>query len=526
MLGAFTLLKLFFLLLHQTGRAVTAAVAPGFTLPAGFSAVCLFALVLTGTLIFRTSAWIRRVSLFPGCEKRLSTIRSTITSLTSTMLLLLLLLLCLQTSQQQQNAPGHCDELQTLELQTSCTSCAAVSSSSCPHGFTNKDTSNCSYVVQIGSREVELAGCHHTCVKNFLQPRCCPQHWGPLCLSCPSWSGKTCNFHGSCLDGDLGNGTCICDDGFSGFTCQKCKNQKAYGENCDKECDCVYGVCNDGPDGDGQCLCQPPYTGRRCDQVSSSCRNCSTYSYCKEQGDAAVCECLPGYRKTPQNTCTSSCSARDCHVDAICSSVGSKVKCACKPDYEGDGKICVPKNPCSDNNGGCPTNSTICVFKGPNKSSCECMAGMSPVGGAIESGCQLVSACSENTCHSTAVCQTSLDGHPRCVCEVGQIGDGWRCYGNLMERVMELDRSGSQRGNLTGAIALFEKGCQLLLSQHGPFTAFIPLLKTPLSGVDEEQVCKNHLMLGQHLHNELQGRDFSLYGGARARSKDSKVTQT
>lgn len=45
----------------------------------------------------------------------------------------------------------------------------------------------------------------------------------------------------------------------------------------------------------------------------------------------------------------------------------------------------------------------------------------------------------------------------RCVCDAGQIGDGRRCYGNLMERLIELDSSGSQRENLTGAVALFGK---------------------------------------------------------------------
>ncbi|XP_029908219.1 stabilin-1 isoform X3 [Myripristis murdjan] len=442
------------------------------------------------------------------------------------LLLLLLLLLGPRTSLQQQDSPGRCDELQTLQLHTPCTSCAAAAAAACPHGFIKTSSgmgiANCSYVVQIGGRAVELPGCSHACVRNVLQPRCCPNHWGPLCLPCPSWSGKACNFHGRCLDGDLGNGTCVCDDGFSGFACQECKNQNAFGENCDQECDCVNGVCNKGPEGDGQCLCQPPYTGRRCDQVSSSCRNCSSYSHCKEQGEAAVCECLPGYRRSPQNTCRSVCSGRDCHANADCSSAGAAVRCACKPGYDGDGRICVPRNPCSVNNGGCPPNSTVCVFKGPNKSSCECMAGMSPVGGVVEAGCELVSACSPDTCDSTAVCQTELDGRPRCVCEAHQISDGRRCYGNLMERLEELNRRGNQRGNLTGAIDLFERGCQLPMSQHGPFTAFIPLLTSPLSGVNRESVCKNHLVLGQHLLRELEGRDFSLYGGARARSKDNQ----
>ncbi|XP_070693552.1 stabilin-1 [Pempheris klunzingeri] len=439
------------------------------------------------------------------------------------MLLLHLLLLCLQTSLHEQTAPpGRCDVPQREDMYSSCTSCAAVATSSCPHSFTSTGTTNCSYVVQIGGRDTEMDGCRHICVKRYMQPVCCPQHWGPLCLPCPSWSGKTCNFHGTCVGGDLGNGTCVCDDGFSGFACQECKNENRFGENCDKECDCAHGVCNKGPEGDGQCLCQPPYTGKRCDQVGTGCSSCSPYSYCKGEGDASSCECMPGHRRTPEGKCASICSARDCDVNAQCSSQGSKVSCACKPDYQGDGRICVPKNPCSENNGGCPINSTVCVFKGPNKSSCECMFGMSPIGGDAQFGCKLVSACSADTCDPTAVCQTELDGQPRCVCGAGQIGDGRRCYGNLMERMIELDRSGSQRENLTGTVALFGKGCSLLLSHNGPFTAFIPLLKTPLTGVNEELVCKNHLILGQHLYKDLQGRDFNLYGGARLRSKDNK----
>lgn len=45
----------------------------------------------------------------------------------------------------------------------------------------------------------------------------------------------------------------------------------------------------------------------------------------------------------------------------------------------------------------------------------------------------------------------------RCVCDAGEIGDGWRCYANLMDRLIELNSGGSQRENLTGAVALFGK---------------------------------------------------------------------
>lgn len=40
----------------------------------------------------------------------------------------------------------------------------------------------CSYVVEIGGAEMELEGCQRICARMFMQPRCCPQHWGILCL--------------------------------------------------------------------------------------------------------------------------------------------------------------------------------------------------------------------------------------------------------------------------------------------------------------------------------------------------------
>uniref|UniRef100_A0A3B5MI08 Stabilin 2 n=1 Tax=Xiphophorus couchianus TaxID=32473 RepID=A0A3B5MI08_9TELE len=357
---------------------------------------------------------------------------------------------------------------QRLDVYTACTSCAASVTSSCPRGSSHPPLL-CSYLVQIGGRELELPGCHHLCVKNILQPQCCPGHWGPLCL-CESSLIPDPDPQSVGQSGLIGH-----NEGFSGFACQECKNPNAFGKKCDEECDCVNGVCNKGPDGDGQCWCQPPYTGRRCDQgeAASGCRRCSSYSYCKGEAEDANCDCLPGYRKMKDNRCLGEplLFSLDCDANAQCSKEASNIRCTCRPGYDGDGKICIPKNPCLVNNGGCPANSTVCVFKGPDKSSCECMLGMSPLGGSAEHGCQLVSACTAVTCDPTATCQTELDGKPRCLCEPGLLGDGHRCYGNLMARLMELDQRGNQRENLTGAVNC---GSPPPLRGPGPLTLFVP----------------------------------------------------
>lgn len=59
-----------------------------------------------------------------------------------------------------------------------------------------------------------------------------------------------------------------------------------------------------------------------------------------------------------------------------------------------------------------------------SQSSCECMFGMSPIGGNPELGCQLVSACSADTCDPTAVCMTELDGQPRSDTQAQQVDSG------------------------------------------------------------------------------------------------------
>ncbi|KAI4884210.1 hypothetical protein NFI96_012855 [Prochilodus magdalenae] len=439
---------------------------------------------------------------------------------------LLVLGLMVPCSLQVKAVSSRCDEPRVVQHSTLCTSCAAAPAIVCPPGF-KKTTTNveCRYTVEIGDRLLELPGCSRSCEKVITTKRCCPGFWGPLCLPCPSWSEKMCNWHGTCSDGDSGNGTCVCEEGYTGFACQKCTNTQAYGEHCSSVCSCVHGECNSGPDGDGQCFCQPPYSGPKCDTVSPSCSACPANSYCKGAGQSAMCECLPNFRMIGR-VCAGVCSPDVCDVNAECSYKAGQFQCTCKTGYEGDGKICNPVNPCAQNNGGCPSDSTVCEYMGPGKAKCTCMSGME--GSNPAAGCTLKSACTDSTCHRNARCETGQDGVARCLCSRQQIRDGKRCYGNLMERVLELGGEGSQAGKLTGTIAMFEKGCELVLSRHGPFTAFVPLDTSQISAdklnhqAAAGAICKHHLILGQRLYKDLEGQDLWTYGGEVLRFKPNK----
>lgn len=38
------------------------------------------------------------------------------------------------------------------------------------------------YTFEVRSYSLSLPGCRHICRKTYLQPQCCPGHWGPDCM--------------------------------------------------------------------------------------------------------------------------------------------------------------------------------------------------------------------------------------------------------------------------------------------------------------------------------------------------------
>uniref|UniRef100_A0A8D0SEQ2 Stabilin-2 n=1 Tax=Sus scrofa TaxID=9823 RepID=A0A8D0SEQ2_PIG len=109
-------------------------------------------------------------------------------------------------------------------------------------------------------------------------------------------------------------------------------------------------------------------------------------------------------------------------------------------------------------------------------------------------GCSMTDVCeSHNPCHRDAHCTTIAPGQTKCTCRKGYIGDGSRCYGNIMERLRELNTEpgGKWQGRLTSFISLLDKAYAWPLSNLGPFTLLLPTDKG-LKGFNVKELLKDN----------------------------------
>ncbi|XP_075795497.1 stabilin-1 isoform X2 [Pelodiscus sinensis] len=410
----------------------------------------------------------------------------------------------------------HCN-VRTMFMWTApCTSCVLAMGHKvqCLKGWTPVSPSlglrSCRYTVKLGEETLSLPGCTHMCKKEIEEKKCCPGFWGTECYECPGGSDTPCSGRGTCLDGITRNGTCICQGRFGGSACQDCRDENLFGPDCQSVCDCQHGVCNHGVAGNGSCTCHGGYTGPKCDQELPPCQKltCGENSQCVKTNGLETCDCKPGYRKKggicqAQDLCASS----PCSPLAVCKTLQpGKYDCTCKDGYQGDGKICQPINPCVNNNGGCPENSTNCIYQGPNKSSCVCKPGLS--GSHPSIGCSPVSECQRYYCDASSKCEINAEGAASCVCKEGEIGDGRSCYKNLMSELFQLNVRGRWYRNLNYTHTMFASGCSLSLTKYGPFTVLAPSIRYIFPRLDfnettAQHLCKMHIIPGQHLVDDL-----------------------
>uniref|UniRef100_A0A8C5J7C1 Stabilin 1 n=1 Tax=Junco hyemalis TaxID=40217 RepID=A0A8C5J7C1_JUNHY len=407
----------------------------------------------------------------------------------------------------------RCNIKTMFTMNTACTSCAAVPKMLCPRGWSRTTQrpglGDCRYSVKLGENTLSLPGCHRICNKEIEEKKCCPGFWGTECYECPGGSENPCNGHGTCLDGIQQNGTCICKQ-YNGYGCQNCRDENRFGPDCQSECDCVHGECNSGVAGNGSCTCHGGYTGPRCDQELPLCKGvtCEANSECVVRDGTALCDCKPGYRKQG-STCQGEkllsqdpCTPSPCSPFAVCKVLGPRTyECTCKEGFQGDGKICQPINPCVDNNGGCPENSTICVYRRPGEATCVCKPGMN----TDMLFYLAIVECVANW--FTMVCHVSSLPHS-CVCKEGEIGDGRSCYKDLLGEINQQNLRGRFIRKLNVAKKMFASGCSTLLTKYGPFTVFVPSLLPILDRMEfndtaAEQLCKMHIVPGLHLIEDM-----------------------
>ncbi|KAM6216453.1 stabilin-2 [Rhynchocyon petersi] len=425
---------------------------------------------------------------------------------------------------------NRCDKTSVLIIRTKCRRCTVNRGVQCPDGYTKITNGS---IGILGCRPmngftlfmVSVPGCQHICKKNYLQPQCCPGYWGPDCMECPGGALSPCNGRGSCAEGMEGDGSCSCQEGFGGTACEACADDNLFGPNCSSECNCVHGVCNNGIGGDGSCECYSAYTGANCSKPIPACAAllCPENSRCapsKEDETKLECKCLPNYRGNGKNCKPiNPCLENICHPHARCTYLGpNRHSCTCEEGYQGDGQICLPIDPCQVNFGNCTTQSTVCKYDGPGQSHCECKEHYQNYVPGV--GCSMTDICeSKNPCHKKANCTTIAPGKTECNCQKGYVGDGLTCYGNIMERLRDLNTEprGQWQGSLTSIISLLDKAYAWPLSNLGPFTVLLPT-DNGLKGSDvndllvdnkaaQEYFVKLHIISGQMSTEHLNDTD-------------------
>ncbi|OWK58296.1 Stabilin-2 [Lonchura striata] len=407
-----------------------------------------------------------------------------------------------------------------------------------------------------------------------------PKFCFPLCNSQKGFGGTACE---KCAEDNLFGPDCTSANPFLPVVC-----------------DCVHGVCNSGIAGNGSCTCLSGYKGLRCDEPIAECAalRCPANSRCAasgEDGTQLQCTCLPSFhgdstRCEPINPC----SRKVCDPNADCIYLGpNQHKCTCEEGYTGDGEICLPIDPCQAAHGSCPAQSSICIYDGPGKvsvtaqeeimlylqkepmrvwkqlprksnaipnftispavdqegvllaplktgmtiSHCECKEHYTNF--VPGKGCSMMDSCeTNNTCHKKAKCLTVAPGQIACTCQEGSVGNGFVCYGNIMERLQELNAEvgGQWQGKLTSSLLLMENTYEWQLSTLGPFTLLVPTNKG-LKGTNVKDLLKNkqkaqyfvklHIIAGQLNTSSLNNADviYTLTGKSGEISKGEKDNQ-
>eukprot|EP00760_Papus_ankaliazontas_P026771 PhM_4_TR3073/c0_g2_i1/m.102582 len=283
---------------------------------------------------------------------------------------------------------------------------------------------------------------------------CVSGYWGRSCTqSCPrGQAGSVCSGRGTCDDGTLGSGTCMCHDTpsgrWGGSNCGTCR-AGYFGPVCIDICPrdptyvhcadlkttatCVantrctwttattsceqkpcsgHGTCNDGVLGTGKCQCDQGYAGPYCTvacPVGTTGLRCNGHGTCNIADDVGYCVCNAHFTGKSCSECEIGLWGSECDKECGAGAGLAQAQCRTTPDPY----LCLAR--CSGrslSNGGCNITD----------GSCQCKQGFG--GSRCEIMCQ---PSSDNPCYGHGVCGSSGACSCHSSCEQGHWATSTQC---------------------------------------------------------------------------------------------------
>jgi len=264
--------------------------------------------------------------------------------------------------------------------------------------------------------------------------RCKRGYWGTRCTqACPGGVCQTCGGHGVCSDGITGDGTCACSnstlDGYwTGTSCTECVDGY-WGPDCRGECNCHErgtARCMDGRLGDGTCVCNTGWSLNDCSQCDPGVVfPCVNTLRCPGPPDDSC------YNSLGRGNCTRVSGSSD--GECVCQPTYATIDCGVQCPIGNQGEICggPTRGTCSQGRLGTGRCTCRTGFALPNCTTCThgywgptCS---NPCPGGTGNPCN-----GNGTCNGvTGLCRCNgLAGGPACSipCPVG--GNGRVCSGH------------------------------------------------------------------------------------------------
>ncbi|EGD73921.1 fibrillin 1 [Salpingoeca rosetta] len=229
---------------------------------------------------------------------------------------------------------------------------------------------------------------------------------------CPA---EACLNNGTC---SLSNGTCLCQMGYFGASCQ---NNTCQLDPCQNGGACRMDFFN--KEFGYTCECQPGFEGQNCEVDIDECLlgNDCYGADCIDKINGYTCKCKPGYIRVTPTACVEIDECRVgvhfCDEHATCMNVPGGYECVCNDGYAGTGFACSNVDECALGTHTCDDHATCADTEG----SFTCTCGDGYLGDGLTTGVGCQEYCWDNPCMYGGECTFTRDNYT-CTCASGYEG--------------------------------------------------------------------------------------------------------